>query len=155
MPYIATGGTPDENDITVPNLPFFPTLSINLFREVMRVDQAVERPKLEKHLLTAVLHVNDELASWRMERIEDGDATLADVDQELYGEMPEYVHHYQMAVFSYAKAQLIENYRDYDTARSGHDRADEMETKVDDYYRDSKLHIRRIRGVPATTVELI
>lgn len=155
MAYIATGGTPDAEDITVPNLPFFPDVTTNQFRELMRVDQTVPQPRIERYLVTAMAYVNGELFDYQVTKTGEGFASLSDVPQDTYGSTKILEHEYRMAVYNKAKAELVENYRDFDSTRSGHDRADEMETRVDEYLGTCREHIRKILSVPRSTVELI
>ncbi len=152
MSFIANGSHQNQQAEKVTNNGFFPEISIDYFREVMRVEQPISNPRTKQAILDAIISVNNELKAWPA--IQNFNS-LANVPCEQYGEISQYEHHYQSAVFNKAKALLLENYRDFDSTKSGHERADQMEERVDDYLRRSRESIRRLLGTAKITIELI
>jgi hypothetical protein len=150
--------TPPETDPaqdSVPNLPFWPSLSLAAFREGYRVDTVVTAAEARQAIATAARRVNAELADWQALQAAAGYATLADVEAPLYGEQSEHVANYLGAVYHRAKALVIQDYRDTDTTKSGHDRADDMTGQADIAMARSRSAVRAILGQPRATVELI
>ena len=62
---------------------------------------------------------------------------------------------YRRAVFTAAKAEVVERYRDIDLTGAGQRKADDIDPSVTELRRDSLHAIRDIRGVTRTTIDLI
>ena len=152
MSFIPSANHPSQTSGKVSNNGFFPDIDITQFREVMRVEQPVSNQRTKQALLDAILSVNHELRAWPATQHYN---VLTEVPSEQYGEVSQVTHHYQSAVFNKAKALLLENYRDFDSTKSGHERADQMEERVDDYLRRSRESIRRLLGTAKINIELI
>ena len=82
-------------------------------------------------------------------------ATLAEVPATAYGGVSEKVTLYETAVYARARAVLLETTRDYDSTKSGHDKADALEDTADDWFRQSNEALARLTGRPRMVVELI
>lgn len=149
--FIATNNSTKEPK-QVTNNGFFPNVDLALFRTVMRVDQTVTPERTVQALLDAMIAVNKELHVWQ---INSQAKSLSKVPSIRYGDKTKLEHLYQTALFNRAKGLLVENYRDFDSTKSGHDRADEMQTRIDDYLRQSREAIRNMLGIPRMTVALI
>lgn len=145
----------DPAEDTIPNLAFWPVLSLAAFRDGYRVDTVVTDTEAKQAIATAVRRVNAELADWQALQEAAGAATLADVASPVYGEVSEHVANYLSAVYHRAKAMVIEDNRDTDTTKSGHDRADDMEGQADIAMARSRSAVRAILGKHRATVELI
>ncbi len=153
MSFIASGSEQTEDNLE--NNPFWGDLKLSDFRESMRVDSVVTPARARYALLSAVLEANSRLVDWEETQREAGYETVGDVPAR--PEHPEgaYKHLYLKAVWSLAKASLIERYRDYDTTHSGHTNAEDLNPVADDYRRDAAWAINDIRGIHRVTVELI
>lgn len=153
MSFIASGNQQTEDNVK--NNPFWGDLELSAFRSAMRVDSVVTPERARHSLITAMLEANSRLVTWQEQQQAKGYDTVADVPPR--PEHPEGAlqHLYLKAVWSLAKAQLIERYRDYDTTNSGHSNADELNPVADDYRRDAAWAINDILGIHRTTVELI
>lgn len=145
----------DPAEDAIPNLAFWPALSLAAFRDGYRVDTVVTDTEAKQEIATAARQVNAELAAWQALQEAAGAATLADVASPVYGEESEHVANYLSAVYHRAKARVIQDYRDTDTTKSGHDRADAMEGQADIVMARSRSAVRAILGKPRATVELI
>jgi hypothetical protein len=142
----------EEEPEQISNNGFFPDVNLASFRSVMRVDQTVSTERITQTLYNAMISVNQELQEWQ---IDTQVGTLSDVPSESYGDKTKLQRLYQTALFNHAKALLVEHYRDFDSTKSGHERADEMDHRIDDYLRISRTAIRKILGISRVTVELI
>lgn len=153
MSLIATGGTTEP--VIIANAPFFPDIDLDAFRETMRVDNTVSDERAVHALETAMSDVNGQLSTWMQNQVDAGAASIHDVQQPAWQPDGYHVRLYLRAVFSLAKANLIERYRDYDTTGTGHDKADALAPADDDYRRDAAWAIADMRGEQRTTIELI
>ena len=68
--------------------------------------------------MDAVLHVNAELRDWKLLQIAAGFASLAAVPADRVNRESVNIAHYRRAVYSWAKADLTERYRDFDSTAS-------------------------------------
>lgn len=142
----------DPAQDAIPNLAFWPAISLSAFRAGYRIDTTVDPAEARHALELAVREVNAELVIWKEAQ---GVATLADVPSPVYGDQTAHQATYLSAVYHRAKAQLVQDYRHYDTTNSGHDRADAMDEQADIYLARSRSAIRAILGISRSTVELI
>lgn len=151
---VPANSTPQaEQDIV--NDGWFPNVKPADFRASMRADMTVTAERSRDALITAILSVNRELTAWKVEQVTAGKASLEAVDAAAIDGKKAKVHLYLVAVFSHAKAQLVERYPDYDATKSGVDKADHLTTVVDDYRRDLRFAISDIQGKARRVVELI
>lgn len=151
--FIPSNGIEAPEDITIENDGFFPAISLNAFKSDMGVGD-VFMPDRLAHLLTlSLLEINASLSSWRETVTEY--QSLADIPATQYGGISEKILHYQNAIFNRAKALFIERTRDYDSTKSGHERADELTEAADDHMRQSSESIARLMDQSRTNVELI
>ncbi len=153
MTLIASGSTSEP--VTITNASFFPDLTISEFRDAMRVDSTVTDDRAVHALQAAMFNVNAQLASWMADQKEAGVNTLENVPEQDWQPAGVYMRLYLRAVWSMARANLVERYRDYDSTNDGHDRAEALENTGDDYRRDAHWAIADIKGINRTTVELI
>ncbi|RXJ70641.1 head protein [Veronia nyctiphanis] len=149
--FIATN-SPNKVSDTVKNNGFFPDVDISDFRATMRVDQTIHTANLKHNLTLAMTAVNQELADWQHSQQKN---TLAEVISESYGTHSRVEFLYRAALFNKTKSALLENYRDFDSTKSGHEKADEMKARIDDHLRLSREAIRLLLGISKVTVELI
>lgn len=152
---------PDEDDAVDPasapiiDLGFFPDVDPALFREQLRIREAVTPARAREALIAAILAVRRDLAAWSAGRRAEGAAKLEDVLAEQLDGTSCLVLLYRRAVFTAAKAELVERYRDIDITGAGQRKAEDLEPSVGELRRDSLHAIRDILDVTRTTVELI
>ncbi|WP_272571279.1 MULTISPECIES: head completion/stabilization protein [unclassified Providencia] len=149
----------NEKDETITSGDFWPAINTRAFRESMRVDGTVTQSRLIEALKNAIIETNRELSRFQQQEIHLGYTTLGAVPASkiTHGEIDvsELVILYRRAVFSAAKANLIERYRDIDTTPNGSKKADALESNIDDLQRDAIWAIQRIKGTTHNIVELI
>lgn len=154
MSLIAAGGTTEETAV-VPNAPFFPDIRLAEFRDAMRLESTVTDERGLHALEVAVFDVNSQLSGWSQKLIADGIAELEQAPAPPWYPVGAFNRLYLRAVWSVAKANLVERYRDYDSTNSGHGKADALDPVADDYRRDASWAIADITGTRRTVVELI
>lgn len=156
MPLIAVPASADD-DLTIPNLPFFPDIKVGDVRAEIRVDGTVTAARFRDVLLSAVFSVNHELTAWRIGKEDAGYATLTAVPADMAGSVSRLVHLYLRAIKCAMKAELLERYRDIDTARlpGAAQKENDLTEQIDEFRRDMRWAIRDILGVSRATVELL
>lgn len=123
---------------------WWPAIDLDRARSVMRLNGTVTDERLRESLFNAAYSVNDDLAEWSAGRRELDSEKLT--DERL-------VNLYMRAVFFYAKAELVERYRDFDTTGAGDKRADSQEDVADESRRNMRWAISDILGVSRVTIE--
>lgn len=134
---------------------FFPDIDLAAAREQARIGTAITGARLRSALIGAVLAVGIDLANYKASAIASGHASLANVPAEQIDGQSINVLLYLRAVHLYAKAELIERHRDYDTTTAGGSQADELGQSIGDLRRDALHAVRDITGRTRTTVDLI
>lgn len=151
--FVANSAPADEADIR--NAPFWPDISPAACREAMRIGTEITPKRLRHSLIDAMLEANQDLLQWQKQQEEQGHDELAAVPvDEIDGES-RYLSLYRRAVYSFAKAELTERYRDYDSTLNASQQADKLDNTIDQYRRMAILAIRGILGRSHSTVELI
>ena len=156
MSFVASSNpTVTTLNTTIVNASFFPDLTLDEFRVAMKVDAVATSERAMHSLRAAVIEANNRLSKWLTEQVNQGFASIGDIPAKP-GEIADQKKYlYLRAVWSLAKANLIERYRDYDTTKSGQDKADALNESADDYRRDAAWAINDLVGAPRSTVELI
>ncbi|MEJ1412771.1 MAG: head completion/stabilization protein [Candidatus Sedimenticola sp. (ex Thyasira tokunagai)] len=145
--FIATGNDADNTrDQVVGNIAFYPDIDVANFVELYRIDTTISDERVVAALQGAVISTNHDLAEWCIAQKLEGVADIAEVEADQYDDISALVTHYLTAVYSKAKAELIEKYRDFDSTGSGHGRADELTTSMDDHRANALRAIRAITG---------
>lgn len=152
MSFVAAAPASDA-DLVIPNLPFFPQITVGEVRDAIRVDGTVTAPRFRAELLAAMFAVNHELAGWRAEQMAKGYATLTDIPDDSVGNEHRLEHLYRRAIHHALKAALLEKYRDTDTTRNGKEST--ITEQIDEILRDMRWAIRDLIGIKRATVELL
>jgi len=109
-----TDATPDAGAAIV-NDGFFIDIDMLAMRDPMRLDGTVTDARLRPAIVSAMLSVNRDLRKWQEAQLTKGFTRLGDVPATMIDDESRLVSLYRRAVYSTAKADLIERYRDYDT----------------------------------------
>lgn len=134
---------------------FFPDIDLAAMRDAARIPTSITGTRLRAAILGAVLTVGIDLAAFKATAIAAGQASLADVPaDQLDGQSIQTIR-YLRAVALYAKVELIERHRDFDTTTAGGSQADELSASIGDLRRDAQHAVRDIVGRTRTVVELI
>src|SRR5471032_964978 len=137
---------------------WFPNIALADMRDAMRLDGTVTDARLVQAVVDAILQVNRELADWQSQHAQAGIAALVDVPATRINRESRLLAQYRRAVYSTAKADLIERYRDYDsTATSLSDKKtmEWLDEAPGAQRRNAQWAIADMIGRTHLTVELI
>jgi len=158
MSFIATEpvATPQQppKGAAVANDGFFPDIDLQRLRNTARLDGTVTEDRLRNAVVDAVISVNNELADWKARQQLTGVRVLAQLEPKVDGEAVQ-LHRYLTAIYRTVKADLNEQFRNFDATKSGHDEADLLGQIADAERRAAKWAIRDLLGLSRSTVELI
>ncbi|EPG6560004.1 head completion/stabilization protein [Morganella morganii] len=147
--------TTDIPDETLSSGDFFPDISLRHYQQSVLTDGKVTTERLRHALVNAMIEINRELSGWKQSQIAAGFMSMAAIPADHISNESELVLLYRRAVYSGAKADLIERYRDTDTTDSGEKKAAALGETVDDLRRDVQWAIQRIKGESHNICELI
>ena len=149
MGFVANGNnTPSQ--INIKSDPFYPSISLDHIREIVRIEGAVTNARLQQAIIEEVIDVNRLLKV-----LKDKATVLSDLSTTEINDQPETDYLYLSAVANGVAAKVNENYRNYDSSNSGAKKAEEAEYTVDDYRRNKQWAILQLLGENHTVVELI
>ncbi|ATU55181.1 head completion/stabilization protein [Acinetobacter baumannii] len=150
MSGLIANGTFSNQDVVINSDPFFPSVSSNHIREVLRLDSSVTNQRLISAIEAAVIHVNEQLESLLSKA-----PTLEEITtKQVNGKSIAAVLYFR-AISAAAGAELCERYRSYDTTNNGSQKAEELTPTIDDYKRDLRFAIRDLKKVRRLNVELV
>lgn len=118
----------------------YPDIALNNARTILRLSGEVTDARLKESLLNAAQSIQTELSDWKKTKNE-----LSDKEQQLY----------LRAVFFYAKAELIERYKDFDLTDRGERRADNYADAVDEARRNVRWAVSDLLGRSRVIVEVL
>ncbi|RAS16067.1 head completion/stabilization protein [Paraburkholderia bryophila] len=139
----------------VTNDGWFPDIDMNALRASMRLDGTVTHERLRDATIDAIASVNAELGTWQAGHVAAGHADLAAVPAPSIGGESVQLARYRRAVFNLAHADLTERYRDFDSTKSGGQKADELEQTICLSRRNARWAMSDMRGLSRSTIELI
>lgn len=149
MGFVANGNnTPSQ--INIKSDPFYPSISLDHIREIVRIEGAVTNARLQQAIIEEVIDVNRLLKV-----LKDKATVLSDLSTTEINDQPETDYLYLSAVANGVAAKINENYRNYDSSNSGAKKAEEAEYTVDDYRRNKQWAILQLLGENHSVVELI
>lgn len=135
---------------------WFPAVDPALFRDEQRVDaNAITDARVRQALISAIIRVGRDLEEWRLAQLMAGFATLDQVPAARIDDQSELAILYRRAVFTAAKAEIVERFVDVDLTGRGERSADQLDPTVAELRRDSVHAVREILGVGRMTIELI
>jgi len=146
---------PPAEETPVVNDGFFPDIDPAAVREAARIPTSITPARLRAAIIGAIMTVEIDLRAFAAASIAAGHATLADVPAPQLGGASVQLFRYSRAVALYAKAELIERHRDFDTTAAGGGQADELTPTISELRRDAMHAIRDMLGVTRTVVDLI
>lgn len=153
MDFIATA--PAESATTIRNDGWFPNIDLPHIRATMRLDGTVTEQRLTDAITAAIASVNTELTDWQSQQQEAGYQALSDVPAaQVNGESIRLIA-YRRAIYHVVKADLIEQYRNFDSTHSGMQQAESLEVTSDNDRRTARWAISDIQSRSHATVELI
>jgi len=145
----------DEDLDTVLGDAFWPALSIEQARKVLRIPETVALERVRDSLYGGVIATRAQLVDWKAGHVADGRESLADVTSETVGGESIAEVLYRRAVFAFAGADLAETHHDLSATNDGTERAGDRALAADDHRRNAIHAVRDLLGVTRTAVELI
>ena len=144
----------DDGDSTVTAGSFWPVISLKDLRLAARITGGVTTTRLMHVTTEAVGHIIEQLEEWQINQQRLGYDTLQNVPAvEVNGESVK-VYRYRRAVYSIARALVIEGYRDVDTTPKGDKDAAALDLQREDLWRDARWGIADIQRKPRVYAEL-
>ncbi|MCI0152145.1 head completion/stabilization protein [Paraburkholderia sediminicola] len=152
-----TARTPDTSTAAalIGNDGWFPDIDLTGLRKAMRLDGTVTHERLRLAALDAMASINTELGTWQAAQLADGHAGLASVPAPQLGGISTHVLRHRRAVYNLMRADLTEQYRSYDSTRSGGQKAEDLDETISEARRNVRWALNDIRGIRRSTVELI
>ncbi|VAC68487.1 head completion protein [Enterobacter cloacae] len=144
----------DDGNETVTAGNFWPVIQLKELRLSARITGGVTTSRL-KHVATeAVAHVTEQLDQWQASQKAAGYAQLQDVPARKLNDESAKVYRYRRAVYSIARALVLEGYRDVDTTPKGDKDAAALDLQISDLWRDARWGISDIQRKPRIYAEL-
>jgi len=153
FPSVATDATAPEAPIQ--NDGWFPDVDPQQLRKERRIRDSVTPERLRNAIIGAIITVGNQLADWQAGKIAVAPLALDDVPSTKIDGISRLVLLYHRAIGAYAKAELVEAYRDVDTTTAGQRQAEELEPSIVELRRDALHAIRDILGRSRVRSELI
>ncbi|RJF92977.1 head completion/stabilization protein [Sphingomonas cavernae] len=134
---------------------WFPAIDLTAMRAARRLDDTITTERLRDAVRNAMATVMNDLLDWQGDQIFAGHASLEAVPSpDLDGES-RLLRAWTRAVYCYARAELVEEYADYDATGSGERKGEDLDPAPGKLRRDGLGAIRDILGKPRTLVESI
>jgi hypothetical protein len=149
---------PSDSDAApahVTNDGWLPDVDSAAVKDEQRIPDGITAPRLRAAIVAAIITIGNELAAWKAQQLAAGYTSLAAVPAPKIDGQSRYVLLYQRAVAAYAKADLVERYRDVDFTGAGQRDADAVQPSIGELRRDAIHAVRDILGRARTDVELI
>ncbi len=147
--------SPPPIEATIVNDGWFPDIDPAKLRAEHRIRDNVTAERLRGAIIGAIVTTGNQLAAWQATRMATTPTALADVPAPKINGTSRNVLLYLRAIGAYAKAELVESYRDIDTTSAGQREADQLEPSVVELRRDALHAIRDILGRTRARIELI
>ncbi|PZR37169.1 head completion/stabilization protein [Caulobacter segnis] len=155
LPDPATPAPPTGESIVLTGDPFFPAIEPAKFQAAMRVVSQVTPERINDALIDAmlVLDRNPDLQARKAAWLTEGYNTLGDVPASEFGGQHRLEFLYRRAVYSLAKADLDEKYRDNAATDAGERRAEGVDIVVGSHMRNARNAISDLVARPRITIE--
>lgn len=134
---------------------WWPDIDPARIRTAYRIREAVTHDRLREALIAAIITVGNDLADWQADQLAAGHASLAAIPAPRIDGESRLLLCYRRAVALYAKAEIVERYRDIDITGPGERRAEDMEPSIGELRRDALHAVRDLLGRTRTMVDLI
>ncbi|WP_413742290.1 head completion/stabilization protein [Sodalis sp. RH15] len=135
-----------EAEPLIQNTSFWPAVDPAMMRDILRYEGTITPLRLRHALKSAIAEVNTELWEYRKEQMTLGFTTLEDVPADHIDGESIKLSEYRRAVSAITAASLTERYRGYDASAHGGKKAEEMESRIDDLWRDARISISNVAG---------
>lgn len=144
----------DDGETTVSAGDFWPVISLRELRLAARITGGVTTSRLMHVATEAVSHVTGQLRAWQARQQASGYSTLQAIPAQQINDESVKVWSYRRAVYSIARALVLEGYRDVDTTAKGDKDAAALDMQRDDLWRDARWSIADIQDAQRLYAEL-
>lgn len=144
----------DDGEAAITGDVFWPVVKLRDLRLAARIGGDITTTRLQHVASEAFLHVCDQLADWRAARQLEGVAALADVEAPVINGESARVYRFRRAVYSQARALILEGYRDVSTTQKGDKDADALDNQIGDLWRDVRFCVADIQSLPRIYSEM-
>lgn len=134
---------------------FWPEIDMHFARSAMRIDGSVTEERLRSALIEAAITVTESLSAFWAEKSAQGITALDQTHPDTVDGVSVNTHRWMRAVHCLAAANLAERYRGEDATGAGSQKADLIESPIDDLRRDAFWAIADILGKSRSVIELI
>ena len=134
---------------------WFPDIDPAELRAARRIRDVITPDRLKLAVHGAMLTVGNQLAAWQAAHLLAGIGDLATVPSRKLGDTSRLVLLYTRAIGAYAKAELVETYRDIDLTGQGQTDTEAVEPSIVELRRDALHAIRDMLGRTRLHAELI
>lgn len=149
MGFVANGNPTPQHEKISTNA-FFPDVSINDIRDIVKIDGSVTDARLKQAIFEEILDVNRLLVS-----LVQPDTNLTQLSKNKVNEKTDTEILYFSAISNGVAAKVCEKYRGYDSTNTGNKRADDLTLTIDEYRRNKHWAIQQLLKQNQTTIELI
>ena len=132
-------------EAVIANTAFFPDVEPVRIRELLRLEHTVTPVRLRAAIIDGMAETNAELRDYRCEQMALGYERLADVPADAIDGESVRCFYYQQAVCAMATAKLYESYRGVDASARGDKKADNIESTIDEMWRDMRWAVSRLQ----------
>jgi len=137
---------PPLREPVISNTFFFPSVDPVRVRELMRLEHTVTPERLRVAIKDGIAETNAELFEYRSAQMALGFDCLADVPAETLDGESVRCFYYLRAVVAMTTATLYERYRGVDASAKGDKKADDVESAIDELWRDMRWAVSRLQG---------
>lgn len=149
MGFVANGNPTPQHEKISTNA-FFPDVSINDIRDIVKIDGSVTDARLKQAIFEEIIDVNRLLVS-----LVQPDTNLTQLSKNKVNEKTDTEILYFSAISNGVAAKVFEKYRGYDSTNTGNKRADDLTLTIDEYRRNKHWAIQQLLKQNQTTIELI
>lgn len=149
MGFVANGNPTPQHEKISTNA-FFPDVSINDIRDIVKIDGSVTDARLKQAIFEEIIDVNRLLVS-----LVQPDTNLTQLSKNKVNEKTDTEILYFSAISNGVAAKVCEKYRGYDSTNTGNKRADDLTLTIDEYRRNKHWAIQQLLKQNQTTIELI
>jgi hypothetical protein len=134
---------------------WYPGVDLTRLRAETRLRESVTPERLRDAAVSAMIWIGDQLDDWRIGQSAAGHGSLAVIPAPQVAGESRLAILYRQAVGAWAKAQLVERYRDVDLTAAGDRQVEDLNDAIGELRRDAIHAVRALLGVTRTAVELI
>lgn len=134
---------------------WFPAIDLAAMRDQARFDTTITDARLREAVRAAMHTVMNDLLDWQGDRMFEGHGRLENVPARMIDGESALVGAWRRAIYSYARAEVVEGYADYDATGAGEDKADEMALAPAQLRRNGLHAVRDLLGKPRILVTSI